>query len=114
MNELVTDITGSAQQQATALSQVSSTVNQMDQVTQQNAAMVEESTAAAHGMAGAAEELSHLVRQFKLSETAMRNAAASRREAPRRSFNTAHPINKAADASPGAFASAAARRQMSR
>jgi methyl-accepting chemotaxis protein len=44
-------------------------VNQMDQVTQQNAAMVEQSTAASHGLAGEAQELARLVAQFQLDAT---------------------------------------------
>ncbi|EKN00101.1 methyl-accepting chemotaxis protein, partial [Acidocella sp. MX-AZ02] len=57
LNVLVTDIAGSAQEQATGLAEVNSAVNQMDQVTQQNAAMVEESTAASHSLAAEADEL---------------------------------------------------------
>jgi methyl-accepting chemotaxis protein len=47
----VADIAASAQEQATGLQQVNTAVNQMDQVTQQNAAMVEQATAASHGLA---------------------------------------------------------------
>ncbi|WP_374569835.1 methyl-accepting chemotaxis protein [Phenylobacterium sp.] len=43
---VIADISASAQEQATGLQQVNTAVNQMDQVTQQNAAMVEQSTAA--------------------------------------------------------------------
>jgi methyl-accepting chemotaxis protein len=66
----VADIAASAQEQATGLNEVNITVNQMDQVTQQNAAMVEQSTAASHGLAGEAHELARLVGQFKLGEVA--------------------------------------------
>ena len=45
---VVNDIAASAQEQATGLHEVNTAVNQMDQVTQQNAAMVEQSTAASH------------------------------------------------------------------
>ena len=48
---LVSEIAASAQEQATGLAQVNTAVNQMDQVTQQNAAMVEQSTAASHSLA---------------------------------------------------------------
>jgi methyl-accepting chemotaxis protein len=48
IDTVVSGIAGSAQEQATALHQVNTALNQMDQVTQQNAAMVEETTAAAH------------------------------------------------------------------
>ena len=46
VNGIVAEISSSAGEQATALNEVNTAVNQMDQVTQQNAAMVEESTAA--------------------------------------------------------------------
>jgi methyl-accepting chemotaxis protein len=47
---LVTEIAASAREQAAALGQVNTAINQMDHTTQQNAAMVEESTAASHTM----------------------------------------------------------------
>jgi len=65
LNHLVTEIAASAQEQSTALHEVNTAINQMDQVTQQNAAMVEETTAASHGLASEASELSGLVGQFQ-------------------------------------------------
>ena len=62
---LVSEITASSQEQATALAQVNTAVNQMDQVTQQNAAMVEQSTAASHSLAQEADELARLVARFR-------------------------------------------------
>jgi methyl-accepting chemotaxis protein len=64
---IVSDIAASAREQATGLQEVNTAVNQMDQVTQQNAAMVEESTAASHGLAKEADELGNLVGRFALS-----------------------------------------------
>jgi methyl-accepting chemotaxis protein len=69
LNVLVSDIAASAQEQATGLHQVNTAVNQMDQVTQQNAAMVEQSTAASHGLSGEAQELTRLVGQFHIGES---------------------------------------------
>jgi methyl-accepting chemotaxis protein len=66
MNSLMTEIASAAQEQATGLGEVNSAVNQMDKVTQQNAAMVEQSTAASHGLASEADELMRLVRQFRI------------------------------------------------
>jgi methyl-accepting chemotaxis protein len=40
----------------------------MDQMTQQNAAMVQQSTAAAHSLVAEAESLSRLVGQFRIAE----------------------------------------------
>ena len=73
LNSLVTDIAASAKEQATGLGEVNSAVNQMDQVTQQNAAMVEEATAACHNLTVEADELKQLVGQFKVGESAMSN-----------------------------------------
>ncbi len=85
LNSLVTEIAASAQEQATGLNEVSTAVNQMDQVTQQNAAMVEESTPASHGLSGEAQEFARLVGQFRLGEVAANSAAdaAPRKVQPR-------------------------------
>jgi methyl-accepting chemotaxis protein len=65
LNQLVAEIAASAREQAAGLAEVNIAVNQMDQVTQQNAAMVEESTAASHSLAGEAQALANLVGQFR-------------------------------------------------
>jgi methyl-accepting chemotaxis protein len=65
MSGLMTEIASAAQEQATGLAEVNSAVNQMDKVTQQNAAMVEQATAASHSLTSEAEELTRLVGQFK-------------------------------------------------
>jgi methyl-accepting chemotaxis protein len=64
---LVTGIAASAQEQSTGLHQVNIAVNQMDQVTQQNAAMVEQTTAATHSLKGQSAELGRLLGGFTLS-----------------------------------------------
>ncbi len=70
INGLVTEISASAQEQATGLQQVNTAVNQMDQVTQQNAAMVEESTAASHSLAQEADALAASVARFRIGDSA--------------------------------------------
>ena len=70
INALVAEIAGSAQEQATGLAQVNTAVNQMDQMTQQNAAMVEQSTAASGALAGEANELKRLMGQFQVGSVA--------------------------------------------
>jgi len=64
---VVTGISASAQEQATGLHQVNTAVNQMDHVVQQNAAMVEEATAATHSLRGEADQLTGLVSRFKVA-----------------------------------------------
>ena len=66
INDVVTTIAASAKEQATGLMEVNKAVNQMDQVTQQNAAMVEQSTAAAHSLAQETDMLTQLVGRFRL------------------------------------------------
>jgi methyl-accepting chemotaxis protein len=82
INGLVNEIAASAKEQATGLHEVNSAVNQMDQITQQNAAMVEQSTAASHALAQEAEELFGQIGRFKLGEIEAHAAAPSRRAAP--------------------------------
>ncbi len=68
INALVLDMAASAEEQAGGLQQVNIAVNQMDTVTQQNAAMVEQSTAASHALASEAEVLSELVSHFRIGD----------------------------------------------
>ncbi|MDO6964309.1 methyl-accepting chemotaxis protein [Rhizobium alvei] len=59
-----------SRQQAGAISEISSAVRQMDQLTQRNAAMVEESNAATHSIANESQYLSDQIGRFQLSGTA--------------------------------------------
>ncbi|MCZ8158955.1 MAG: methyl-accepting chemotaxis protein, partial [Rhizobiaceae bacterium] len=65
----VTAIVEGAKEQATGLKEINTAVNTMDQGTQQNAAMVEESTAASHSLAKEAEALFTLIGRFEISNT---------------------------------------------
>ncbi len=66
VNEHMQAIAVSAREQSTGLGEVNSAVNQMDQVTQQNAAMVEETTAAGMALATESENLRQMVARFQL------------------------------------------------
>jgi methyl-accepting chemotaxis protein len=70
INTIVSDIAAGAQEQATGLQQVNTAVNEMDKVTQQNAAMAEEATAAGRSLAQEAEQLTSLIGQFQLGNVA--------------------------------------------
>ncbi|MBI1199862.1 MAG: HAMP domain-containing protein [Phenylobacterium sp.] len=83
INGAVSDIAASAQEQAVGLQQVNTAINQMDQVTQQNAAMVEEATAASHALATESEALSQLIARFDLGQGAAAQPAAASRPAQR-------------------------------
>jgi methyl-accepting chemotaxis protein len=78
INGVVGEIASSAAEQATGLHEVNTAVNQMDQVTQQNAAMVEQSTAAAHKLLSESRALMDLVSRFKLSAAQGRSVPTQR------------------------------------
>ena len=69
-NEVIASIAASAAEQATGLHQVNAAVGNMDQTTQKNAAMVEETTAASHALAHEADELAKLMTHFHVSAPA--------------------------------------------
>ncbi len=77
INGVVGEIAASAKEQATGLEEVNVAVIQMDQVTQQNAAMVEESTAASHSLAREADTLSRMMEQFRVDAGAVAAGQAS-------------------------------------
>ena len=77
MTTIVSEIAEHATEQAAGIREVETAINEMDQITQQNAAMVEESTAASHGLSQEAGVLSDLVQRFKLDQV----KAAPRRRA---------------------------------
>ncbi|MCZ4090513.1 methyl-accepting chemotaxis protein [Sinorhizobium psoraleae] len=68
INGLIRQISSSASEQAVGLKEINSAVNQMDQVTQQNAAMVEETTAASMALNDEAGALSTLVSRFRVAQ----------------------------------------------
>jgi methyl-accepting chemotaxis protein len=63
--ELVSDIATNSETQAANLEMVNTAVGEMDRVTQQNAAMVEQSTAAARGLSDDARGLNGIVARFQ-------------------------------------------------
>ncbi|MFC4443508.1 methyl-accepting chemotaxis protein [Caulobacter henricii] len=78
IDSLVVQISASAQEQSTGLHEVNTAVNQMDQVTQQNAAMVEQTTAATHSLKDQTSELVNLIGAFRVSRSASSPSAAAR------------------------------------
>lgn len=76
LSTLVGTIAASAEQQATGLQQVNTAVSEMDGVTQQNAAMVEEATAAARSLAEEADQLAREVARFTIDDSPRGMAAA--------------------------------------
>ncbi len=68
INRHVNAIVTATREQSTGLQEINTAVNTMDQGTQQNAAMVEEQTAASHGLAAEAAALTALLAQFNIRQ----------------------------------------------
>ena len=88
VTEVMTEISAASQEQSSGINQINQAVTLMDEVTQQNAALVEEAAAAAESMDQRAHSLEQVVAGFKLSDyaeqapvTADRPAASVRKTA---------------------------------
>jgi methyl-accepting chemotaxis protein len=66
MNDLLAEISSAASEQSNGVSQVGSAVNELDRMTQQNAALVEQTAAAASALKDQAIGLAGEVDRFKL------------------------------------------------
>ncbi|MBB4953821.1 methyl-accepting chemotaxis protein [Agrobacterium vitis] len=67
-NDVVARIAASAAEQDTTIRSIASSLNQLDQATQQNAAMAEETTASAEVLANDTGDLLNLIQSFKVSQ----------------------------------------------
>ncbi|HWU61119.1 MAG TPA: PAS domain-containing methyl-accepting chemotaxis protein [Ensifer sp.] len=96
----VTAIVESSREQATGLKEINQAVNIMDQGTQKNAAMVEETSAASHSLASEVDALNRLLATFRTgAQIATAKALPAHRAAERA------PMRPAARPAPRAFAS---------
>jgi methyl-accepting chemotaxis protein len=68
VHDLIAEIGAATQEQTSGIGQVNQAVTQLDQATQQNAALVEESAAAADSLRGQASKLVEAVSVFKLEQ----------------------------------------------
>ncbi|MEH6690023.1 MAG: methyl-accepting chemotaxis protein [Pseudorhizobium pelagicum] len=117
INQHMDAIATSSREQSVGLNEVNTAVNQMDQVTQQNAAMVEEANAAGATLASEANRLRELIGQFDLGRGSSTPAAALRSTASVMAARPTHApaaspargmVGKIAKAFGGGKASAAA------
>mgnify|MGYP000081818803 CR=1 FL=1 len=110
IDEHVKSIVTSAREQSTGLHEINTAISQMDQVTQKNAAMVEETNAASHTLATDADNLIRLVGQFQIGEGM--NARSTPREASAASHPKPSPARSLIGKVAGAFSGGAAARAM--
>jgi len=100
INGLIREIAVSSQEQATGLNGVNDAVNQMDQVTQQNAAMVEEANAASASLRGEAQDLAQLVSRFETGAPVRTRAQAPASKAVHRPAPRAKAYARPGSAAP--------------
>jgi methyl-accepting chemotaxis protein len=92
VSDIVAEIAAASREQSTGIEQVNKAVMQMDEMTQQNAALVEQATAASQSMAEQARALNEMMERYHLDES---HQAASAQTAAR-------PAQKAAAPAPAA------------
>lgn len=98
---IVSEIASASQEQATGIDEINVAVTQMDETTQQNAALVEENTAAAHSMVEQAQVLERLMQFFTIDdsgEVVLQEKQVEMKSAERRSPNS--PMRKPTSAKP--------------
>ncbi|QJP20154.1 HAMP domain-containing protein [Stenotrophomonas maltophilia] len=101
VTDIMAEISAASQEQSAGIEQVNQTVVQMDETTQQNAALVEEATAAARAMEDQAVQLGEAVARFRLASQGVAAAPARLANAPQpRQVAAALPVTKAAPTRP--------------
>ncbi|MFM0126852.1 methyl-accepting chemotaxis protein [Paraburkholderia sediminicola] len=103
VTDIMSEIAAASTEQSRGIEQVNLAITQMDNVTQQNAALVEEAAAASRSMEDQGEQLNEAVAFFQVKDAApVARATPTRREAPRRE------VAAAVAAAPKRFARATA------
>ncbi|ELY3761589.1 MCP four helix bundle domain-containing protein [Cronobacter universalis] len=96
VTDIVDEISVAAQEQAQGINQVHLAVNQMDDVTQQNAALVEQASAASQSLMEQAASLNQLVGAFTIAANSHAKSAARQAAAPVTPIKTLRPVPAAA------------------
>jgi methyl-accepting chemotaxis protein len=71
VSDIIGEITAAAAEQSDGIGQVNTAVNNLDQMTQQNAALVEESAAAAESLKDQAHRLAESIARFRVDATVL-------------------------------------------
>lgn len=105
IHSLVSDIAGSAREQSNGIAELNTAVKHLDQVTQQNAAMFEETSAASQSLNRAASALTDTTQRFTLHHPTAGDRTP-RRPGPSRTAQSWGPPKTESKAAPVAFQSA--------
>jgi methyl-accepting chemotaxis protein len=105
VSDIVAEIAAASREQSSGIEQVNKAVMQMDEMTQQNAALVEQATAASQSMADQARELTVMMDKYQTSDSGVAMAvsraptpkaevkAMPERRGPNRAFSPAKPAS---------------------
>ena len=91
VSDIMAEISAASTEQSAGIEQVNQAIAQMDETTQQNAALVEESAAAAGSLQDQAAKLAHAVDVFKVERQAALAPAAPSRIEPAASLPAVRP-----------------------
>ena len=96
VTNLIAEIAAASEEQANGIEQINTGVADMNKVTQQNAANSEESASAAEELSGQSEQLSAMIRSFKISSAVQESHGSSRHmlAGPRRDDEGVHIVVK--------------------
>ncbi len=78
VSDIVAEIAAASREQSSGIEQVNRAVMQMDELTQQNAALVEQATASSQAMADQARELNEMMSRYQVSGEVGTGRSASR------------------------------------
>ncbi|WP_136659738.1 HAMP domain-containing methyl-accepting chemotaxis protein [Nitratireductor sp. XY-223] len=96
INDRVASIVTSSREQTAGLQEINTAINQMDQVTQQNAAMVEETNAACQNLTAESRKLRELVSAFSTGATAIAHAEPVQPAVPEPAHEESVPVDSPA------------------
>jgi len=94
VSDIVAEIAAASREQSSGIEQVNRAVMQMDELTQQNAALVEQATASSQAMADQARELNEMMARYQVNGEVGTSRTSTR---PSASHASAAPVASAAD-----------------
>jgi methyl-accepting chemotaxis protein len=77
VSDIIAELAAGSQEQLSGIEQVNRAVTQLDQMTQQNAALVEEASAASKNMASRSQAMSDMLDRYKLGDEQSSRAMAA-------------------------------------
>jgi methyl-accepting chemotaxis protein len=102
VSDIVAEIAAASREQSSGIAQVNRAVLQMDELTQQNAALVEQATTASQSMAHEAHSLHEMMGGYRLGDHARSTTSASHTNvAPEADTTNEEPAPRAKRRSPG-------------